>query len=289
MNRLRNAVTSAAPDPLQAALALRAQGRPQEALNALSIPGEFSTDAHILRGDLQFELGQIEQAAETYFAVTEDDPDHVYAQGQLGLCLYRLKLWEPAAHAFEVVLQFDPHRDEVRLQLADCLLHLKRFEAALTCFDECWAEGARRRALFGKAVTLQLLRRLDEAEKLYERLLTIDPAAEEALSNLIAMSMEVFELARVQTYSQRLLDINSRSTVALQGLALAAIERLDYTSAARYFHRVLELDPEIMHRPAEPSDAVEYRISRKIFDSLEETRRKLKFKTARASNGAQPR
>jgi hypothetical protein len=99
----------------------------------------------------------------------------------------------------------------------------------------------------------------------------------------------VFELARVQKYSQRLLDINSRSTVALKGLTLGAIERLDYTAAARYFHRLLELDPEIMHRPTEPSDATEYRISRKIFDSLEETRRKQKFKTARASTGAQPR
>jgi tetratricopeptide (TPR) repeat protein len=289
MSRLRNTLASAAADPLQAALTLRAQGRPQEALAALSIPGEFNTDAYILRGDLQFELGQIEEAAETYFAVTDQDPDHVYAQGQLGLCLYRLTLWEAAAHAFEVVLQFDPHRDEARLQLADCHLRLKRFEAALTCFDECWSEGSRRRALFGKAVALQLLRRLDEAEKLYERLLTIDPSAEEALSNLIAMSMEVFELARVQSYSQRLLEMNSRSTVALKGLALAAIERLDYAAAATYFHRALELDPEIMHRPPEPNEAVEYRISRKIFDSLEETRRKLKFKTARASSGAQPR
>jgi tetratricopeptide (TPR) repeat protein len=289
MNRLRTAATSALPDPLQAALALRAQGRLQEALAALSVPAELSADANILRGDLQYELGQVEQAAETYLAVTEQDPDHVYAQGQLGLCLYRLKLWEAAAHAFGVVLQFDPHRDELRLQLADCLLRLKRFEAALACFDECWSEASRRRALFGKAVALQLLRRLDEAEKLYERLLAIDPVAEEALSNLIAMSMEVFELARVQKYSQRLLEINSRSTVALKGLALAAIERLDYAAAARYFHRALELDPEIMHQPAHPSDAVEYRISRKIFDSLEETRRKQKFKTASASNGAQPR
>jgi len=289
MNRFRNVATSTAPDPLQVALTLRAQGRPQEALDALSIPGDFSTDVYILRGDLQFELGQVEQAAETYLAVTEEDSDHVYAQGQLGLCLYRLNLWEAAANAFEVVLQFDPHRDELRLQLADCFLRLRRPEAALKCFDKCWSEGARRRALFGKAVALQLLRRLDEAEKLYERLLTIDPAAEEALSNLIAMSMEVFELARVQTYSQRLLEINSHSTVALKGLALAAIERLDYTAAASYFHRALELEPEIMHLPAEPSDAVEYRISRKIFDSLEETRRKQKFKTARASNGAQPR
>lgn len=289
MNPFRNAAPSAAPDPVQVALTLRAQGRPQRALDALSIPGEFDADAYILRGDLQFELGRIEQAVETYLAVTEEDPDHVYAQAQMGLCLYRLNLWEAAAHAFEAVIQIDPHRDEVRLQLADCHLRLKRFEAALARFDECWSEGSKRRALFGKAVALQLLRRLDEAEKLYERLLTIDPAAEEALANLIAMSMEVFELARVQTYSQRLLEINSRSAVALKGLALAAIERLDYAAAARYFHRALELEPQIVHPPAEPGDAVEYRISRRIFDSLEETRRKLKFKTARASSGAQLR
>src|SRR5579863_3827099 len=140
MNRLRHAAASATPDPLQAALALRAQGRPQEALDALSIPDGFNTDAYILRGDLHFELGQVEQAAEPYLTVAEGDPDHVYAQRQLGVCLYRLHLWEAAAHAFEVVLQFDPHRDEVRLQLADCLLRLKRFAAALRCFDECWSE-----------------------------------------------------------------------------------------------------------------------------------------------------
>jgi len=287
MNQSQIAADSFARDPLQAALALRAQGRPQEALDALSIPGEFGADFYILRGDLQMELGWTEEAAETYFIVTGEDPDHVYAQGQLGLCLYRLALWEAAAHAFEVVLQFDPHRDEVRLQLADCLLRLRRFEAALACFDECWSEGSKRRALFGKAVALQLLRRLDEAEKLYERLLLIDPAAEEALANLIAMSMEVFELARVQKYSQRLLEINSRSPVALKGLALAAIERLDYGAAARHFYRAAELEPGILREPADPGEAVEYRISRKIFDSLEEARRKLKSRTAHASSGSQ--
>ena len=39
-----------------------------------------------------------------------------------------------------------------------------------------------------------------------------NPLAEEALSNLIAMSMEVFELARVQKYSQRLLERSCAST-----------------------------------------------------------------------------
>jgi tetratricopeptide (TPR) repeat protein len=292
MNPFRTAATAArlaASNPIQAALALRAEGRLEEALQALSRPGEFNADFYILRGDLQLELGQLQDAAASYSSVARVDPDHIYAQGQLGLCLHSLERWEPAAHAFEAVLQFDPHRDEVRLKLADCLLRLERYGTALECFDKCWSEASRRRALFGKALALQLLRRFDEAEKHYEHLLRIDPAAEEALSNLIAMSMEVFELARVQKYSQRLLELNSRSSAALKGLALAAIERHDDHTAARYFYQLAEVDPGVARRPEERSDAAEYRISRRVFESLEEIRRKQTSRAAHVSSAALPR
>jgi len=271
-----SAARRAVNDPLQAALAWRAQGRVQEALAVLAVPVEFSSDFYILRGDLELELGRIQEAAESYSTVIDEEPDHIYAQGQLGLCQQRLQHWAAAAQAFEAVLQFDPYRDQVRLSLADCLLRLQRFGAALECFDKCWSEASRRQALFGKAVALQCLRRFDEAEKHYERLLTIDPYAEEALANMIAMAMEVFELARVQKYSQRLLEINSRSVAACKGMALCAIERRDYPTAARYYQLVAELEPGVTTRPTKAGDAVEYRISRSVFDSLEEARRKQK-------------
>jgi len=290
MNQFRKgAARPAMNDPLQAALALRAQGRLQEALAALSVPSEFSLDFYILRGDLELELGRVQEAAESYATVVIEEPDHVYAQGQLGLCQQRLENWDAAARAFEAVLQFDPHRDEVRLDLAGCLLRLQRFGAALECFDKCWSEASKRRALFGKAVALQLLRRFDEAENHYERLLAIDPYSEEALANMIAMAMEVFELGRVQKYSQRLLELNSRSAVAYKGLALCAIERRDYPAASRYYQQVAELEPGITIPPRESGDAVEYRISRKVFDSLEEARRQQKSRAARAASGPLPR
>jgi len=290
MNQFRKgAARPAMNDPLQAALALRAQGRLQEALAALSVPSEFSLDFYILRGDLELELGRVQEAAESYAIVVIEEPDHVYAQGQLGLCQQRLENWDAAARAFEAVLQFDPHRDEVRLDLAGCLLRLQRFGAALECFDKCWSEASKRRALFGKAVALQLLRRFDEAENHYERLLAIDPYSEEALANMIAMAMEVFELGRVQKYSQRLLELNSRSAVAYKGLALCAIERRDYPAASRYYQQVAELEPGITIPPTESGDAVEYRISRKVFDSLEEARRQQKSRAARAASGPLPR
>ena len=285
----KGAVRPSMNDPLPAALALRAQGRLQEALDALSVPSEFSLDFYILRGDLELELGRVQEAAESYSIVIAEEPDHIYAQGQLGLCQQRMHNWDSAARAFEAVLQFDAHRDEVRLHLAGCLLRLQRFGAALECFDKCWSEASQRRALFGKAVALQFLRRFDEAEKLYERLLAIDPYCEEALSNMIAMAMEVFELGRVQKYSQRLLELNSRSAAAYKGLGLCAIERRDYPAASRYYQQVAEIEPGITIPPKEAGDAVEYRISRKVFDSLEEARRQQKSRAARAASGSLPR
>src|SRR5439155_8893741 len=98
-------------------------------------------------------------------------------------------------------LELDPHRDPVRIACGDSLLRLNRFEEALACFDQCWSDAAWEQALFGKAVALQLLRRFDHAETLYNRLLAINTKEEEVLANLIAMSMEVFDLARVWRYS----------------------------------------------------------------------------------------
>lgn len=269
--------TAAIParDPIQMALELRARGQLREALDALSVPGDFPADFYTLRGDLQLELDQTKEAAGSYFTVVASEPDNVYAQCNLGLCLRRLERWEQAAEAFHAVLKFDPHRDEVRIDLGDCLLRLNRFEDALVCFDQCWSDASRRRALFGKAVALHLLRRFDQAEASYERVLTLDPKAEEALANLIAMCVEVFDLEKIQRYARWLLDINPRSGAALEGLALVAIERREHESAARFFARAAELGTEaVCTAQREHGDSIiEYRLSRQVLDSLTEAGR----------------
>ena len=268
--------TAAIParDPVQTALELRAGGQLREALDALSVPGDFPADFYTLRGDLQLELGQTKEAAGSYFTVVASEPDNVYAQCNLGLCLRRLERWEQAAEAFQAVLKFDPHRDEVRIDLGNCLLYLNRFEEALVCFDQCWSGASRRRALFGIAVALQLLRRFDQAEASYERVLTLDPKAEEALSNLVAMCVEVFDLEKVQRYARRLLDFNPRSGVALEALVLVAIERREHDDAARFFARAAELETETLYAaPREHGDGIiEYRLSREVLDRLTQAR-----------------
>jgi tetratricopeptide (TPR) repeat protein len=279
------AAAAAAPapstdDPLQTAIALRSEGRFQEALDVLSGPGDFPADAYTLRGDILMELGRIADAAGSYYTATVSAPGNLYARMHLGSCLRRLGRWQDAAEAFQTVLQADPHRDPIRLELGDCLLRLNRMEPALNCFDQCWSDAAQRQALFGKGVALQMLRRFDEAEIAYERVLAMDGKAEEALANLIAMSMEVFDLERVLRYSRRLVEINPRSVPGLQGLTLVAVERGDMETAARYFSTLAQHAAEAV-RPTRGSseeivtadEIIEYRVNRKSIEHFKEIAR----------------
>ena len=265
------AVATGLNDSLQSAITLRSQGRFQEALEVLSGLADPPADAYVLRGDLLAELGRWADAAGSYYTATVSAPGNLYARMHLGSCLRRLGRWEEAAEAFQTVLRADPHRDPIRLELGDCLLRLSRTEQALNCFDQCWSDAAQRQAVVGKGVALQLLRRFDEAEIVYERVLTLDGKAEEALANLVTMSLETFDLERVLRYSRRLVEINPRSVPGLQGLILVAVERGDMETAARHFSILAEHAPEaIRPMPDSSDDILEYRLNRKVIDRFKD-------------------
>lgn len=248
----------ASSQTVQAALDLRKAGRLAEALDALSSPGEYSHDAYILRGDLQLELGRPLEALGSYSTVIALDRDNAYAQQKVAICLRQLEKWESAADALRKVLDQDSYRDSARIALGDCLLHLNRPEDALACFEACWSEGAFLQSLFGKAVALHLLRRADQAEAMYRRLLDLAPDCEEALANLIALSMEQYALGRVQRYAEQLIALRPDSVIALRALVVVSIEKRDYGTAASLYRRLVALGPQ--EEPAAPGEPVQYRL-----------------------------
>jgi len=152
---------------------------------------------------------------------------------------------ELAAVAFLEVLDADPEHAESMLRLGACLLSLGSTEEGLSWFERSLAgRGPWERALFGKAVALQKMGRLDEADTAYQALLRRNPAAAEPLANLIALSVARDDLARVTEYSRRLLDIDAESKPALQGLAMVAIRNGDQRAAVDYCTRLVQADPD---------------------------------------------
>jgi len=225
---------------LDTVLELRSTGRLEEALEILSKSSEFDPQLSSVGAEIEFALGRFEEAALSYAAVTLSDPDNANLHYNLALCLACCERWDLAAEAFERVLRLDAERADARLGLGSCLLHLNRAAEALVNFNRCGTGPA----LIGRAVALQMLRRFDEAGRVYETVLAAQPDCEEALSNLIAMSIQRRDFERTEDYSSRLLEIHPQSTVALQGLATAAFGSADHAAAASYCDQILELAPE---------------------------------------------
>jgi tetratricopeptide (TPR) repeat protein len=230
---------------IDAALSLRSSGRLDDALRALANSNEYNPYLYTVRGEIEFALGRFEDAALSYFAVVHSEPDNADAHYNLALCLQRSGRWDTSCVAFERVLVLDPGRDAALLGLGASLLYLNRLDEALAAFQQC-CEAQNSPASFGKAVALQLLLRFGEAESAYENLLASDASAEETLSNLIALNVEMKDLDRVRDYSQRLLKISPQSPAALQGLATVALERQDHHAAARYCDRIVQLMPDCL-------------------------------------------
>ncbi len=251
-----------------AALALRSENRLAEALELLAAPGAYTQDVYTLRGDLQRDLGQIHEAVGSYSTVIALDPQNLYAQQQLAGCLRTLGRWSRAAETFRKILETDSYSDAARIGFGECLLQLNKPGDALACFEACWSEAALLPSLFGKAVALQRLQRWEESEALYLRFLETHPGSEEALGNLIALSMEMFDLARLERYATQLLASQDSSAVALQALTVVAFERHAYDRAAEFYTRLLEIIPEEQLLTAENEDVFEYRLSRKSRDLL---------------------
>lgn len=246
---------------LRAALELRGKGRLSDALDLLSNPSEQSQDAFTLRGDLQLELGRVHEALGSYSTVIVLDNRNLYAHQKLAICLRRLGRWDAAVETLRNILRQDSYCDAARLGLGESLLHLKRPEEALASFEGCWSESALLPALFGKAVALQLLCRFDQAEKMYKSFLDLKPDSEEALNNLISLSMERSLFAQAQRYAMRLIGLRPQSPIALQALLVAAFERHELESAADYYRQLLDIPTNERTAATRGAGGIQYRLS----------------------------
>ena len=150
----------------------------------------------------------------------------------------------------------------------------------MSCFEACWSETSLELSLFGKAVALQSLRRWEEAEALYKHVSAIQsPLGRGVLTNLIALSVEMFDLSRVERYALRLYEQRPESAIALQALALVAIERREYDEAARFYFRWLENAAE-SPGSTEIADAIQYRLTPESLVQLKRARREPVHRTA---------
>jgi tetratricopeptide (TPR) repeat protein len=160
------------------AVALHLAGKPQEALEQIEqalAAGEQHAELYAAAGYLHYERKQFEQSAEAYRKLVALDPANGAAWFNLAAALQALGKWDEAGALFEKALAADPNRYEARLGLGLSRLHMGAARPALEAYERCLRlmpnlEPPRLEPiLFGKAVTLQLLKKFSEAADLYKR------------------------------------------------------------------------------------------------------------------------
>src|SRR6202042_2482147 len=214
---------------LARAVSLHMEGKLDDALaeiNRVLEAGEGSLEIYSAKAQIQFELEQYEEAAQSYAKLLSMHPKHANANLNLAICLERLGRWQEAADFFEKAAEAQPDRLDARLGLGIALLHLEKSDAAAENFDKVLEQQPdHTTARFGKAVTLQLQWHFDDAGRIYQWILEAKPDFEECLINLGPISQ-----------------------TALEGLGTCAFASGDYGAALRYCTRLTEYTPESFDR-----------------------------------------
>lgn len=225
-------------------------GQLDEAAKTLETAGEQGEDpseVYSALGHVRFEQRQWEEAADCY-AKAGKAPVHCYNRG---LALARQGKFSEAAASFETASS-DPKLWQARAGLGCCLLHLGQWETAIGHFDIVLdKQPLHERSLFGKAVALQHLGKLDDAWDLYRKLLPTNPDSEELITNMMALSAARGDQTKTREYAEYLLRIRPGNKTALEVMAhvyassgTAFLQQGDYAAAVENLGRCLEQRPD---------------------------------------------
>ena len=225
------------PSYLARAVSLHLAGKRDEALSQLQravAANQASAEIYRAMAHIQFEMGDFKEAGKSYRILTQVKPQYAMGWFNLAVCLERQGGWDDASEAFHKASTLDPKHLDAHLGLGVSHLRLEDPKSALFSFERLELSPDHEDALFGKAAALQSLGHMDDAAKLYQRILDHDPESEESLSNLILIGMSKEDFDMVREYAERLLELHPESTVALEGLAAWASAAGEHALTAKF-------------------------------------------------------
>lgn len=210
------------------------EGRASDAVGTLAeAVHSGDRDALAITGQIQFELGQISEAAQSFQSLAQLDPQHPCAMLNFGLCQARLRDWSDAIGSLQRALMLHPDRHEVWFALAVCLMNEQRIAESRAAFshslrlNENYAP-----ALFGLAICHHLDGKPAEALATYERLLEGQQAREQILTNALAAAAEAGNIVKVREMASRLLQLQPRAIEPHLALTFAALDQDNMEEAA---------------------------------------------------------
>jgi len=186
-----------------------------------------------------------ERLEHAYLAAVEQSPDDPILLRRLGELLVEHGATEEAIRRYRERLKTSPHCPTIRLALAEALAADDRAEEAvelLTAADVPYATDPIRALELMGTVSIKRGRK-QQCEKMYGRVLEVDPENVDALVNLGAAALARDEPEIAEGYLQRALSRDPQCVDALGNLANSLVKRGKTEKACELFQRAVEVDP----------------------------------------------
>jgi tetratricopeptide (TPR) repeat protein len=206
------------------------------------------------KGDVLFELGRFDDAANTYTEVIQLGANYSYIHRNKGDALFNLRRYEEALiaydealAAYEQALALGPRSVSVLIAKGSTLSSLKRYDEALTMYEQALIFDPRNiEALLGKGWILEHLKQYDRELAAYEQALIIDP------DNVDALIQKGWTLTLLQRYREAnvvydqilKLDAPSAQAAAWNGKGYVCKEQEKYDDAVACINKAIELAPD---------------------------------------------
>ena len=206
----------------------------------LKFPRDVNMQA--LLGALLVKMERHDEAEATLRATIEAAPTFAKPMEDLGYLLLRENRAGDALPVLERATRLDPSLERAWFSLGKALALLGRGKDADAAFEKCFELSPERR-LMAHAAEHQKEGRIDEAERIYRRVLRKNPDNVDALRLLALLAMRVDRQDDAESLLQRAIEIAPDFLLALVDLGRLLKEQDRYEEALGCFDRVIALEP----------------------------------------------
>ncbi|MDR2897411.1 MAG: tetratricopeptide repeat protein [Spirochaetaceae bacterium] len=226
----------------------RRLGRYEESLAALNqVHAEGRDTATVLYnlGNTYKQMGRLDEAEECFIAVIDENPNDVLAYNHLGSIQALKGQHQKALQAYWRGLQVDPNHPILHYNMGQSYETLGKFDDALNSYaashrsNPAWIDP-----MDAEAGVLLRDNKIDEAEDVLTRALTIAPTHPSILTSLGTLRTKKYELEEAIALFNRAIEADERYTKAVLGLENVYELQGNYEQAERSIARLESVSPE---------------------------------------------
>ena len=191
--------------------------------------------------------GDLYEAERLYKKILETDPNHIYANNNIGVLLLGLGRFDEAIKYFKKAIELNPDYPEAHNNLGATLLNLKKFEEAKIHNKKAIElKPDYPESYFNLGNSSKELGKFDEAIKYFKKAIELKPDYPEAHNNLSVILYTHRNYDKAEIGFRNVIKLNPKSAEAFNNLGNSLKEQGKFDEAIIYYKKAIELKQDYL-------------------------------------------